>query len=422
MTTTTTTAERLAERRERRDRIAAETAAAADLRRISAAYGEDAAGSAFLAAVESGATTVAACVAAAETSTRSARSFRGTLDRAAARDHDRAIAAYGPTAAPPRERRADTIGRLIRQRYGDAAAAVVVDVLTDDTHLTATDRTAAIETAAGVHVAAVVAAILADGPTARPDHDPATCGRESCRRCARLRRTTDLTVGPLAGQMDGAHRRRPTRDVRPPSEQTTANAVRILRESHLTSMLDTAREHHATTVGATPAQVTDQTPLAVHLVDACTTAAPGRRGWAVTRPAAVRPQVWRTLLAAAGATVIGDRRHLTTDQGRRIAVDDVRSVAALMPWSGAADRPTAAIAMAYALAVVAPDPTDRLAAYRPSWRRRRAAADRRDQVTTTTDRTTAAATLAAPGRRLVAMPCGAAGAWVAAVAADPTAV
>lgn len=371
MTDTTTAADRLAARRERREKFTREVAAAADLRRIAAAYGEDAAGAAVLAALESGATTTAAAVAAAATGTRSARSMRGTADRAAARDHDRAVAAYGPTAAPARENRTDTTARLIGQRYGRPTADQVRTILTDESHLTTTDRLAAIEAAAGVHVAAVVAAVLADGPTTRPDHDPTTCGRTPCRRCDRVRRAAGVDVGPLAGEERGDRRRRPRRADRAPAERTTAAAVRILRESHLSTMLDLSREHHATTVTASPADLTDTTPLAVHLVDAYTTASPGRRGWQVTRPATVRPQVWRTLLAAAGAHVAaplfdhGD----PTDHDRL-----VRRLAAAAPWQGAADGPTARLALAAAVAHVAPDPTDRLAAYRPGWRDRRRAA------------------------------------------------
>ena len=375
--TTTTTAADLAERRERRDRCTRETAAAADLRRIAAAYGEDAAGAAVLAAVESGADSVAACVAAAATGTRSARSMRGTADRAAARDHDRAVAAYGPTAAPARESRTDTTARLIGQRYGAVAADQVRTILTDESHLTNVDRLAAIDAAAGAHVAAVVAAILADGPTTRPDHDPSTCGRESCRRCRRLRQVVGIDVGPLAGAAGADHRRRPRRADRAPAERTTAAAVRILRESHLTSMLDLSREHHATTVTASPAHLVDASPLAVHLVDAFTTAAPGRRGWQVTRPAAVRPQVWRTLIAAAGATVAAPLFEQVTDTDRDRLIG---RLAAAAPWSGAADQVTARLALAAAVAQVAPDPTDRLASHRSYWRQVKRAAAARDQV------------------------------------------
>lgn len=272
-------ADLLAARRARRAGDVATMRAGRDLARMSAAIGEDAFGAAAVSALDGadGATRedVGRLVASAWSQAREARQRGGRSD-AAREDRERT---YWTGRDAVREERADLAARVAGQFAVYAApecaaiadgpacssapsvhlpAANVEDVEDVRYFLAAARHLPA--ASVGCRYCAVVAAIAADGPTQRPDHDAAGCAVPACRKCAHVRRRAasvvpapdvlpngpavrtveDVERGPLSrpARKRGKRARRPARADLAPRERTSERRVSILREASLPNLLD----------------------------------------------------------------------------------------------------------------------------------------------------------------------------------------
>lgn len=351
-----------ADRADRRAKESADAIAAATLRQLTRAYGPDAVGASILAAVKNGATSPADIAAAASSGTASARSQAGHLNRTERRDLERAEQAYG-VAGQPREGRGDAVARLVGQRFGQvarlaASAAMSAELpdfgkvtmgtrqaltirhrcqaMADNLWAPAVDRIGTdgpnmvpLSARETVDALAFLAALLADGPIAKADHDPATCAWQACPRCRRFRDGSDF--GPLA-TVERRGRRQAPADVRPPNERTGARSVEILSEASLIRSADMFRNFHASSVSGMSAATVDAGPSpAVLLADSFCLPSVGRRGYVIDRPASAvgtrhgQAMAWRALLAAAGATV-ADRFGWSAAMLKRAAERDASPV------------------------------------------------------------------------------------------------
>jgi hypothetical protein len=208
----------------------------------------------------------------------------------------------------PRESHSETITRLVRQRYGDRAATVTANALAADhdamtAHMAdvmadtpedkrptrlalrtlyVADRLAAARVKSHRQVSAFIAALLAEAPTMKRDHDAATCTNPKCYRCTAARNeqgkrantapVRDIgTVGPLTVERQGKRQGyRPTAAA--PRERTTPRAVHLLRETSLLTALDQSREHHAQLVQGMAEQGRPTSPLVTAALLALTSA------------------------------------------------------------------------------------------------------------------------------------------------------
>lgn len=362
----TTGAERRAERRERRARHAAEVRALDAVRRM-ARHDDDVTSAALVAAFEraerestgrpGGADPVAeAARIVRQTRTDLARADVARMAReAAALDvADGLTGAPVTMAAPVREHRSVRAARVVWQHRANGAPGCPLVAALDAwrevwhreapgapdvereraeaarealrhrctgsaTYERGTGRWSGgverVEVSTSCGACAVAAALDADGPSARPDHDAAGCARPGCRKCAALRRT-----GVAAGPLVRAHKRgaRVEAQHRAPRERTTARAVELIREADVATALDVTRAMGASRPfepsDPTGRDATDPRHVAEIAADLAIVATVGRRGTMVAwHEAALRygvdVEAWRALVVG----LVAERAALPLD-------------------------------------------------------------------------------------------------------------